>query len=154
MHNECDIKRCLRPLRCSASIPLAFSLVEVVLALGIVSFASMAILGLIPVGLTNFRQSMNTTVQAQIAQKLINDAQLTSYDKLINFRTNFDEAGNGVAASDTTKLYAVTVQVTNLSGSLTTNFSSSVATNLVVQIVNISRPRETNTFYSVLVRNE
>jgi uncharacterized protein (TIGR02598 family) len=62
----------------------AFSLVEVVLAIGVVAFAFVAILGLLPAGMTQFRQAIDTTVCAQIAQRVIGDAQQTEFDTLID----------------------------------------------------------------------
>lgn len=61
-----------------------FSLVEVVLAVGVVAFAFVAILGLLPAGMTQFRQAVDTTVCAQIAQRVIGDAQQTNFDVLID----------------------------------------------------------------------
>src|SRR5687768_10397671 len=61
-----------------------FSLVEVVLAVGVVAFAFVAILGLIPAGLTQFRQAMDTSVCAQIAQRVIMDAQQTDFETLVD----------------------------------------------------------------------
>lgn len=48
-----------------------FSLIEVTLALGIISFALVSLLGLLPAGLSSFRDSMRTTVSAQVSQRLI-----------------------------------------------------------------------------------
>jgi uncharacterized protein (TIGR02598 family) len=48
----------------------AFTLVEVVLALGIVSFAIVAILGVLPSGLATSHSSQNDTRAAQIAQDI------------------------------------------------------------------------------------
>lgn len=48
----------------------AFSLVEVVLALGVVSFAIVAILGVLPVGLNTGHFSQDETRAAQIARSL------------------------------------------------------------------------------------
>ena len=59
----------------------AFSLVEVVLALGVISFACLTLMGLLTMGLTTIRQSIGTTVQAQIMQSLVNDAQVQSYNQ-------------------------------------------------------------------------
>ena len=59
-----------------------FSLVEVVIAVGVVSFAFVAILGLIPAGMSQFRQAMDTSASAQIAQRVIGDAQQTDFDVL------------------------------------------------------------------------
>lgn len=64
----------------------AFSLVEVVLAIGVVAFAFVAILGLLPAGMTQFRQAVDTTVCAQIAQRVIGDAQQTDFDTLIDVK--------------------------------------------------------------------
>lgn len=60
-----------------------FSLVEVVLAVGVISFAFVAILGLLPAGLHQFRQAMDNSVAAQIAQRIIQDDQQTDFDTLM-----------------------------------------------------------------------
>ena len=62
----------------------AFSLIEVVLAVGVVAFAFVAILGLIPAGMGQFRQAIDTSVCAQIAQRVINDSQETDFTTLID----------------------------------------------------------------------
>jgi uncharacterized protein (TIGR02598 family) len=59
-------------------------LVETVLAVGVVAFAFVAILGLIPAGLTQFRQAIDTSVCAQISQRVIMDAQQTDFDTLVD----------------------------------------------------------------------
>ena len=60
----------------------AFSLIEVVLAIGILAFGFVAILGLLPTGLQLFREAVETSVSSQIAQRVINDAQQTDYTVL------------------------------------------------------------------------
>lgn len=55
----------------SRRVEPAFSLVEVVLALGVVSFAIVAILGVIPVGLNAGRSSQSETRSGQIAQDIL-----------------------------------------------------------------------------------
>ena len=129
----------------------AFSLIEVVLALGVVSFSLVGILGLLFSGLTTFHRSMDQTVQAQIAQQIIGQAQLTSYGNLANFTTNYDENGNGVAASDPTAIYTVTFALSNLSTSLSTNIASTAGTNIVVQVWNKTSPSNTNFYSSILI---
>jgi uncharacterized protein (TIGR02598 family) len=62
-----------------------FSLVEVVMALGIMSFALMGIVGLLPAGLSQFRQAVDVTVKAQISQELTAMVQRTDYAKLSDF---------------------------------------------------------------------
>ena len=49
----------------------AFSLVEVVLALGIVAFATLAILGVFPAGLSTSHAAQNETRATQIAQDIL-----------------------------------------------------------------------------------
>lgn len=53
-----------------------------VIAIGIVSFAFISIIGLIPWGLSNMKGSVQTTVMSMIAQKMINDAAQTDFDVL------------------------------------------------------------------------
>lgn len=61
-----------------------FSLVEVVLAVGVIAFAFVAILGLLPAGLTQFRQAMDNSIASQIAQRIILEAQQSDFDVLTN----------------------------------------------------------------------
>ncbi len=73
---------------CSNSAPgrfraqRAFSLVEVTLALGIISFAFVAIFGMLPVALDTARDSIDRTRGAQIAQRLFAETQQTPFDQL------------------------------------------------------------------------
>ena len=79
-----------------------FSLVEVTLAIGIVAFAFMAVLGLIPVGMKTFRSSINTSVSGQIFQRIVNEAQQTDFDTLTSTTPPiryFDDQGNDVGST-------------------------------------------------------
>lgn len=67
---------------------------EVVLAVGVVAFAFVAILGLIPAGMTQFRQAIDTSVCAQIGQRVIMDAQQSDFDVLID-REHLQTASDG-----------------------------------------------------------
>jgi uncharacterized protein (TIGR02598 family) len=51
----------------------AFSLVEVVLALGVASFALLAIIGMLPIGANTQQDSMRETIAANIGTAIIND---------------------------------------------------------------------------------
>lgn len=61
---------------------MAFTLVEVAVAIGIISFAFVPIIGLLPLGLNISRQAIDTGVTAQIAQQLTTEAQQTDFSKL------------------------------------------------------------------------
>ena len=54
-----------------------FSLVEVTLAIGIVGFALLAIVGLIPVGLNSGREAIDATRTSLIAQDVVNRVRAT-----------------------------------------------------------------------------
>ncbi len=60
----------------------AFSLIETALALGIVAFAFVGLMGMLPAGLTTFRKSVDTTVSAQIVQHIVSDAEQSDFDAL------------------------------------------------------------------------
>jgi uncharacterized protein (TIGR02598 family) len=58
----------------------AFSLVEVVLAIGVVSFAMMAMLGTLPVGLKSAQESRSQVATANIARQLQGELQQISFN--------------------------------------------------------------------------
>ena len=118
----------------------AFSLVEVVLAIGIVAFAFVAILGLLPVGMTTFRQAMDTATGSQIIQRVINEAQQTDFPTLIKeprLERYFDDQGNEVESLPES-IYTVEVRVaaiTQLPAESNLGESPSLAT-VMVKVVN------------------
>jgi uncharacterized protein (TIGR02598 family) len=61
-----------------------FSLVELALALAILAVAVVGLLALLPSGMTQARTAMDTTVTAQIAQRIMSDAQQSEFDALID----------------------------------------------------------------------
>lgn len=93
------------PSRISLRSPSAFSLVEVTLAIGIVSFGLLAILGLMPVGMTTLRQATEQTIESQIVQKIGGDISQTSYSLLeANFSGKtfyYDDEGRFLTNSPT-----------------------------------------------------
>lgn len=92
-----------------------FSLVEISLALAIAAFAFVAMLGLIPSGLGNFRTAMNTQTASEIYRQLSAEYQETDFDVLLGAKVkeggtnnqfyqlplrHFDEQGQEVRVSD------------------------------------------------------
>lgn len=59
-----------------------FSLVEIVMAIGIIAFAFVALFGLLPVGLKVFRESVDQANETWILQSLNSMAQTTAWSKL------------------------------------------------------------------------
>jgi uncharacterized protein (TIGR02598 family) len=62
----------------------AFTLVEVSIAVGILAVAMVALLGLMPAGMTNFRKAMDTSTTAQIAQRILLDMQQADFDQILD----------------------------------------------------------------------
>ncbi|XHR30931.1 MAG: Verru_Chthon cassette protein B [Chthoniobacteraceae bacterium] len=61
---------------------LAFSLVEVTMSLGLVAFALLPVMGLMPVGFNVMRDAIDSTVHARITQQIHSEALLTPFSKL------------------------------------------------------------------------
>lgn len=107
-----------------------FSLVEIVLAIGIIAFAFVALFGLLPVGLKVFRESVDEANETWILQSLNSMAQTTEWSKLDDLDHNrggdiyyFDEEARmvdtearpaGGLASDS-RLYAAKLLVEEFS---------------------------------------
>ncbi len=108
-----------------------FSLIEVVLSLGIVSFAFVGLFGLLPVGLNAFTNSVDSTVESQIAENVLTQVKQTKFSSLLslvdqNAGSNpalppvqgfyFDDQGKAVTANPTSTIptsyvYSAGVQV-------------------------------------------
>jgi len=114
-----------------------FSLIEVVIALGIVSFAVSAILGLIPTGLNTLKDSNAETVRAQIVRSIAGSALTANFSSL-NGTASFDSDGQPIPSSDTTTYPRYTVSATtnapSFPGSAGDTFTDSL-TALKIQIV-------------------
>lgn len=78
-----------------ASRITGFSLVEVSLALVVVAIALVALLGLMPSGMNNFRTALDGQIAAEIFQRVVADAQETDFDTLIKSGTGTEKGGDG-----------------------------------------------------------
>ena len=101
----------------------AFSLIEIVIALGVVGFAVVPMVGILPVGLSNFRSAADISVGTQISQRIINELQQSDFDVLTGGGGNlggsfcktvryFDDQGNELATTQrTAALYEVNIRI-------------------------------------------
>lgn len=115
------------------SHPAAFTLVEVVLAIGIIAFAFVGLMALIPVGLTNFRHALDNSIGSQIMQRLVDEAQQTDYATLVATPSTmryFDDQGNEVSDIGSS-IYTVEVSVV---GSTTLPNTSTPATDSLATV--------------------
>ncbi len=78
----------------------AFSLVETALAVAILGFALVAVLGLFPAGMQTFREAMDSSVGAQIAQRVVHDCEQADFDVLVDRASlPLDPAGQGICTA-------------------------------------------------------
>lgn len=130
----------------------AFTLVESVVAIGIVSFAMLSILGLIPVGLGTFRQAMSLTVETTIVQAVSGELMRADYTNLASTNICFDQEGNKVAESDKQRLYTARVLAPEAldAGDLV---NSEAARKVPIQISSSTHPETTNSYFVIVPRS-
>ncbi|CAN5496505.1 hypothetical protein BH09VER1_BH09VER1_42900 [soil metagenome] len=90
-------------------LPSAFSLVEVTLALGIVSVSLLSLLGLLPAGLGVLRESMDQTARAHIVQRIAAEVVTSDFDQVTSRTLSFDQDGQAVISGQDS-FYSVTIQ--------------------------------------------
>lgn len=85
------------------------------MAIGIVAFSFLAIFALLPAGLNQFRAAMDESVQTQIFQRVVAEAQQTDFDLLKAKPTElryFDDQGNDLTDENRTNaIYTVEIVV-------------------------------------------
>lgn len=81
---------------------------EVVIALGVISFAAVAVLGLLPTGLSTLRDSVDQSRQTQILRSVAGRAEVTKFSLLATDGLFFDREGLPVDNAD---LAAYTVNI-------------------------------------------
>jgi len=74
----------------------AFTLTEVVLALGVMSVAFLPLMGLLPVGMDTFRSSVDRSAAARVIERLANEARQSDFDTVSSSTGDlyFDEQGS------------------------------------------------------------
>jgi len=114
-----------------------FSLIEVVIALGIGSFALVAMLGVIPVGLQSIRDSVFVTSQAAITESLVANAQRTPWDKLDAWNgalRYFSVEGRPLTTSNSAAVFAVTTRLVKTVPAASTGLPHQQLARLTVEI--------------------
>ena len=97
----------------------AFSLVEVVLALGVISFAIVAILGLVPTGLKTSHASQDETRATQLAQAILSSMASQAQTQFTGVKVQTND-GSTVPSFDLTMTTTTTVYSDN-DGKLSAN---------------------------------
>jgi len=156
-----------------------FSLVEVAMSLAIVGFACVAMLGLIPMGLTTFHKAMGNTIEADIVQNLTNDILLANFSSVYQYNNQtyyYDSEGSplpssGSVPAGTVYKALVTIKGVDSSGATSSSYapvslangatggvSSSTATstsayNVAITITNVSSPTQSDVFPIIVPNN-
>lgn len=132
------------------------------MAIGIVSFAFLTIVGLIPTGLKTFHSAIDTSVGGQIFQRVMNEVQQTDFDVLVDrerlpnypadppagysFRSPsvaasdvryFDDQGNECDQSDA--IYSVNIRIMPATAMVTTGAVPATNVNLATITVQIAK---------------
>ena len=131
-----------------------FSLVEVTLALGLVSFAVITIMGLLPTGLSTLRQAMNQTVEAQIVRTIGAQSVIAPFTNLASL-SYFDNEGLPSTPANAYYTVNVTPSAPVFPGVANAGVMTNSLTALRIQIVarqNPAAPGKTN-FYTLEVAN-
>lgn len=102
-------RECFRSWR-RLQLIFGFSLVEVVLALGVISFAIVAILGVLPVGLQTGHSAQDETRAAQIAQAILASIASQAPNQFDNVQVQLNDDQNStvpfhLGATETVTLY-------------------------------------------------
>lgn len=146
----------------------AFSLVEVVLAMGVVSFALLTLLALVPTGMNGFQQAQTNNVETDIVQKINTELQNAPYSTLFSSAgvgTNtavFGSSGvhyydmEGDLTNSAGSVYSVTLSsypFTNVTAGGPINLTNSSTGNFLAQTVQfgVVYHNHTNNFSSLLV---
>ena len=124
----------------------AFTLVETTIAMGIVAFAMVPILGLVPMGLSTFRNAISCTAEAQIVQALSNEILLTDY-KLVATKYNseqlsyYSDEGEVLAsASDPAKIYTAKVVLQDVAAPSEASVTPALSKCALIEISSIGNP--------------
>ena len=84
-----------------------FSLVEIVVAVGIVATVMVALLGMIPTGLSTVNEAADTMAEIRIAQQILGEVQLTEWKEIDKWAAEgpyyYDLEGNLLRSADQTK---------------------------------------------------
>jgi uncharacterized protein (TIGR02598 family) len=143
-------------------LPRGFSLVEVVLAIGVTSFALLGMVALVPVGLKTSRQAADASTQSQIVQYARNQLEMTSFANLSVWNNAtplyFDNQGLITTSTDPQQIYSVTFSVGNLglstNNSTTNSYLGTSAQLVQMYIVNKTMPGSSATnLYPIVVPN-
>jgi uncharacterized protein (TIGR02598 family) len=130
-----------------------FSLIEVVIAVGIFAFVIIPVIGLVSGGMKNLRQSMDDTVRADIAREIVGEALRSPWTNVVpgyNGQVSYyTDEGAQQGAQNAQTIFKATTTLSNAPALLSTD------TNCKLLIVTVQHVSDTNnkTVYTQLLIN-
>ncbi len=137
------------------------------MSLAILGFASISLIGMIPIGITSFHQAMGNTVEAEIVQNLSNDILLADANGLGQYTSQpfyYDSMGVPLSSS-ANAVYTATITMVPVSSAnsptslaynggvvTSTSGANTSAYNLTISILCVNSPLQPHK-YSVIVAN-
>ena len=115
----------------------AFTLIETVISIGIVSTVLVALIGLMPEGMNMISQAGQRTVGARIAQQLIGQIQLADFDEVPSFDDNyyyFDDQGTEVDQDAVERIYTAKIEVATTNPSVDGSNESELLYSVVIKV--------------------
>ncbi|MCH2061546.1 MAG: Verru_Chthon cassette protein B [Verrucomicrobiales bacterium] len=97
-----------------SSVKRGFTLIETVLAIGIVATVLIALLGLLPTGSDILSEAGRSTVGARIAQQLIGEVQLAEYDDIDKFNNQqrfYNDMGTELRSGGDQVVYTARIEI-------------------------------------------
>jgi len=136
----------------------AFTLVEVVLALGVASFGLIAMMGLLTVGLKTFHDTMSQTTETEIAQQMANQLQLANYSSISSqgTSTNYGFTQEGLLTNAASAIYFAKVSAPSVFTVPGGSATSTIATNTLTFVISIwsaNSPQTTNAISIQIANN-
>ncbi len=121
-----------------------FTLVETVLAIGIVVFTMLPILGLLPVGMDSQQEAISSTVESQLVQAVSGEISLTDYATVASsyhepVETFYNEEG-ALLPSDHGMVYAVKVALKDVSAPADPSLAPATSLCAVIQVTRVNAP--------------
>ena len=158
---KCHITKLVRDNRAG------FSLVEVAMALAIMGFACVSLIGMIPIGITSFHQAMGNTVESEVVQNLSNDILLASFNDLYQYngQSYYYDADGSPLTSASGAVYTATVGMVGLDSTnsplaLTNNGVATTSTpvntsayRLTITITCINNPLQPHLYPLIIANN-
>lgn len=144
------LRRCWHETACGFAA--GFSLVEVVLALGVAAFAIIGIFALTQTGLVSFRDSQNESVGVSIGQQVLAQYMLARYDVLATSGpvTNYYDVRGLDTSSDSTN--AIYRSVSGISAATGLSSTTNNLLRLQVEITSPTQPYWKKSFISFIAR--